>query len=325
MTQATYEEVTAAVHALEAEEIHGRLRWSAIIGGTAAALGVGVLLYTLGLALGLTSVDVDDPSSLKTSGIFTGVWGLVAPLAALFIGGLVASRAATVATRGAGIMHGLVVWALTTLMGVWLIVNVVAATVGGAASAVRSVGSVGGAALGQVAQGAGGVGTLAQGLGVSWNDAIAPVNRRLQAQGKPAITAQQVEDAAKDVVQTAVREGRLDRGILTSAIADKTALSRADAEEIAASIESQLRGVSDRAQRSLGNAAQSVQSTALTAVDRTGKAFWGVFGALLAGLLAALGGALFGASERMQDAYARAQLKAHARVPGVARAGAVPH
>src|ERR1051325_12225951 len=78
------------------------ISWGAIFGGAFAALGLWMLLYAFGLAIGLTGLDPNDKGSLKSSGIFTGVWGLLAPLLALFIRGFVAGRGAGVFRSGPG-------------------------------------------------------------------------------------------------------------------------------------------------------------------------------------------------------------------------------
>src|SRR4051812_11214016 len=100
-----------------------RLSWSAIFGGTVAALGIWILLYSFGIAIGLSAIDPNQARSLKGSGIFTGLWSLIAPLIALFVGGLVAGRGAGSVTRVGGGTHGLVMWGLTTLAGVFLVMS----------------------------------------------------------------------------------------------------------------------------------------------------------------------------------------------------------
>ena len=53
-----------------------RLSWGAIFGGAVTALGLWVLLYAFGLAVGLSSLDPANPHSVRGSSIFTGVWAL---------------------------------------------------------------------------------------------------------------------------------------------------------------------------------------------------------------------------------------------------------
>jgi hypothetical protein len=257
--------------------LHGapvRMSWGAIFGGAVAALSVGALLHVLGFALGLTTLNPQDPASLKGSGVFAGIWAVLTSLVALFVGGLVAGRGAGVMTRVSGAMHGLVMWGLTTLVGAMLIVSIVSRAVAGLASVGEGVIQQGTqAARGQL---------NAQAI-------VDPINERLRAEGKPTVTAQQLEAASSDVMRQAVRTGQVDRRTLITSIAAHTNLSLADADQIATRIEQQMQG-----------ARTDLQSGAAQAADTTGKAFWGVFGALFLGLLAAVFGASLGVSKRQR-------------------------
>lgn len=284
------------------------LRWGSIIGGTVAALGVWMLLYALGLALGLSSMDPNDPSSARGAGIFTGIWGLIAPLIALFVGGMVASRGSgTVARQGAAI-HGLVMWGLTMLAGAYFLATVLGSVLGTVASAGKAAAGAAGSAVSSAAgaaQGnAGGLQNLAQSFGLDAQDALRPVNERLAAEGKPTITAAQLEAAVKDVVRTGVTEGNLDRQLLVSSIAQNTALSQQDSQEIANRVEAQFNEAKGQAQAQLQEVKQDVQTGALQAADATGKAMWGVFGALLLGLVSSILGAVAGVSKQRKVAVA---------------------
>src|SRR3954453_4415337 len=97
------------------------ISWGAVFGGTFVALGVWILLHTLGLAAGLTAIDPDNARSLKGVGIGAGICSMIAPLIALFAGGFVGSRTAGVIDRGTGALHGAVMWGLTTVAGVLLV------------------------------------------------------------------------------------------------------------------------------------------------------------------------------------------------------------
>jgi hypothetical protein len=250
------------------------LSWGAIFAGAVAALGVGALLHSFGLALGLSAINPDNPATLRPSGIFTGIWGLVAALLALFVGGFVAARGAGVFTRAAGALHGLVMWGLTVIAGLWLVGNIASAVISGAAVFGRA------AVQGAESRESSG---LVDRFGITSADVVAPVNERLRASGRPEVTPQELERATRDVVQQAVREGRLDRQMLVQAIAQNTALTRAEASDIAG-----------RMQAKFETATTKMQGTALEAADAAGKALWGVFGALFLGLVAAILGAIVG-------------------------------
>jgi hypothetical protein len=269
-----------------------RLSWGAIFGGAVTALGLWVLLYALGLAAGLSSLDPAHPHSARSSGIFTGIWALLSPLIALFIGGWVAGRGSNIFTRAQGATHGLVMWGLTTLLGASMVAVVMSAIVGGAVSAGKAAVSAGAGAVGAVASG---TGNAARSLGIDTNAALGPINERLRAEGKPTITAEQLQAGTRDVAQTALQQGRLDRETLVSALVQNTGLSRADAEDIGGRIEAQYQGASAQVQNGLHAAAAKAEAGALKAGDVTGKAMWGVFGALLMGLIAAVAGGALGA------------------------------
>lgn len=255
------------------------MRWGSIVGGTVAALGIAVLLYSLGLALGLSAIDPQDPGSLRPSSIFTGIWALVVSLVALFVGGYVAARGASALTRMAGGLHGLVMWGLTVVAGMWLLGNVVSGLVSGASVMTRS-------AADAVRGGSMALPQLTQQFGLGLDDALMPINARLQAEGKPTVTPQQLEASTRDVVQSGLRQGRLDRQTLISALTANTALGPNDAADLAARIETRF--TQSRAE---------MRQDALSVAEDTGKAFWGVFGALLLGMLAAVGGALVGSAK----------------------------
>ncbi len=275
-----------------------RMSWGAVIGGVVAALGVAILLYALGLALGLdVMVDPNDPGSLRSSGIFTSIWMLVTSLIALFVGGLVAGRGSNALTHMSASIHGLVMWALTTLAAVWLVLNVFGSVISGVASVGKTAVEAG---AGAIAGGAEQAGDLAKRLGFDAETALEPINQRLQAEGKPAITPEQLEAATKDVAQTAVRSGRIDREQLITAIGQNTALSRADAQEVAGRIEQQFSQGRERVKGTLSQAGETLQTGTLKAADATGKVFWGVFFAMALGLGAAIGGANVGIGRRQR-------------------------
>jgi hypothetical protein len=269
------------------------ISWGAIFGGTFSALGIWLLLYAFGLAVGLSTIDPNDAHSLKGSGIFTGIWGLLTPLIALFVGSLVAARVSGVPRRSEGAAHGLVMWGLTTVAGAYMVFMMMGAVLAGVVSLGKTAVQAGGAAVGAAATGAAGAGATAQNIGIDADDALGPVNQRLREEGKPAVTADQLKAATQDVMQTAVREGRMDRQVLTTAIARNTQLSQADADEIAGRLEQQFNARKEQLGNRVQEAARTAQTGALKAAEASGKAFWGVFGALLLGLIAALiGGAL---------------------------------
>ena len=137
-----------------------------------------------------------------------------------------------------------------------------------------------------------------KGLGVDADDLLAPVNQRLRAEGKPAVTASTLEAAARDALNTAVRTGTFDRAVVVDALARNTALTPRDANDVAAAVEARWQSLKDRA-----NAfAERARRAGLQALDTTGKALLGLAIALLLGLGAAMGGSLLtGERDRRAD------------------------
>jgi len=286
-----------------------RISWGAIFAGAVSALGLWMLLYAFGLAVGLTTLDPNNRGSLRSSGIFTGVWGLVAPLIALFVGGFVAGRGAGIFRRAEGAVHGVVMWGLVTVMGSFLVISAAAAVVRGVAAMGQAAVRAGGSAVGAVADKSGGLGAMAQQFGIDADDALRPVNDRLREQGQPPVSAEQLQAATRDAVQSAVPEGRVDRDLLVRSIAQNTSMSRPDVEETATRIHMQI----DNAKNQMGQRVQSAETGALKAAESSGKVFWGVFGALLLGLIAAAIGAALGVPQL--HARRRERVVAPAPVP----------
>lgn len=267
--------------------------WGSIFAGTLIAVGAWLLLHLLGMGIGLTAIQPHDPGSLRSVGIGAGVWALVAPILALFVGGLAAGKLAQPLGRVAGVIHGAVLWALATVVSITLLWMALTAVIGGAVSAGASVASAtAGGAVAAVGAGAGAEITP-ESLGLSTDDLLAPVNRRLQSEGKPPLTGEELMTTAKKALRTSVREGRLDRQLVVNALAENTALSPAEAADIAGQLE---RGYDTR----MHELADTARTRALEAAEGTGKALLGLSLAMLLGLGAAVGGAVVGVHRYQQ-------------------------
>ncbi|MBZ5715818.1 hypothetical protein [Nannocystis pusilla] len=262
--------------------------WGSIFAGTLIAVGAWLLLHLLGMGIGLASIQPHHPGSLRSVGIGAGVWTMIAPLLALFVGGLAAGKLAGPLDKAGGAIHGAVVWALATVASITLLWMALTAVLSGAVAAGSSVASAtaGGAAAAVSAGATGEIGEMGfESLGLSTDDLLAPVNRRLQSEGKPPVTTDQLVASAKKALQTSVRQGRLDRQSVVDALAENTALTPAESAEIA----DRIVGAYDNRVTELGHTAKT---KALEAAEGTGKALLGLSLAMLLGLGAAVGGAL---------------------------------
>lgn len=276
-----------------------QLRWSALFGGLVVALGTWLLLTVLGLAAGLSAMNPADPASARPAGIGTGIWSLVVPLVALFIGGLVTARTAGVIDRTEGAIHGAVVWALAMMGTVALIGVVVRGVVSTAVGVTAKAASVAGSAVSGAAKSSDDIG---KSLGFDINTLLAPINQRLNEQGKPSVTGGQLQAVARESGQTFVSQGGIDKEQLVASVARHTQLSDADAREVADSIETQFNQARSQLQSQLSQVGQDVQQGALVAADKTGKGLWFVFFGMLLALASAILGAFVGLSRSQREA-----------------------
>jgi hypothetical protein len=266
------------------------MSWGAVLAGTVLAVGLWVLLQALGMGLGLAAIDTDDAGSLKGAGIGTGIWSIIASLIAMFAGAVLAGRLAGTRDSKVGAMHGSVMWALATGIGLWAMVSIISGLASGAAR-------IGGAAVGATSSvvsgavaGSDKLGDVGQALGIDASDLVAPINERLRAQGKLGVTADQLNATARAVAQRGVRQGKLDREVLVEELARNTQLSRADAEDIADQFGARYEELATQVGSRVDQLGEDAKHTALEAADKTGKA-------MLAGgvmMLLSLGAALVG-------------------------------
>jgi hypothetical protein len=269
-----------------------RLSWGAVFGGAVSALGLWALLYVFGLAVGLSTIDPNGVRSLRPSAMFAGIWAVIAPLIALFIGGWVAGRGAGFVGRAGGAVHGLCVWSLTTIFGGSLVLAGLSTILAGVATVGHAVNPGGNPGAATAEPGPEAAPTLSLNVG----EALRPVNDRLMAHGQPPVSVAAVEDAARRAASAALAQGHWDHDTLANALTLDTGLSQADASEVVDRLESQYREQVTDMQMRAQDAADNARANALKAAEKSGKAFWGLFGALLFGLMASLLGGAAGAS-----------------------------
>lgn len=247
------------------------LRWSPIFGGAIFAIGLWTLLQVLGMGAGLAAIDTDNAGSLRSAGIATGIWSIIAPLIAMFAGGLLAGRTSGTRDRKVGAMHASVMWALALGIGLWAMMSMLSSVVG-------SVSHVAGAA--------GSATTAVVSKNLDTDDLVGAINARLAREGKPQVSKSDLEQTVKTLAQRGISGGTVDRQAIIDELARSTSLSRRDAEEIATDVENKYGEVSSRAEQ-MG---QDAKHMALVAADKTGKAL--LLGGLM--MLLSLGAAIAG-------------------------------
>jgi hypothetical protein len=118
-----------------------RISWGAVLAGAAIVIAVHVSLSPLGFGIGMSTVApaAGDTPQAPSIGIAAGVWWVISNLIALVIGGYVAARLSGMPTRGDGIIHGVLVWAVTLLITMYLLTTSIGSIVGGAFNVVGNV------------------------------------------------------------------------------------------------------------------------------------------------------------------------------------------
>ena len=111
------------------------IRWGAILGGVVVGLSTQLVLALLGVAAGLSAVDVTERDigvgNVSNAPMWTGIWQGVSMLIAAFVGGYVAARMSGLRRRSDGMLHGFVSWGATTLLFAVLSATAVGSLFGG--------------------------------------------------------------------------------------------------------------------------------------------------------------------------------------------------
>lgn len=97
--------------------VRSRISWGAILAGAAVAMAIYALLMALGVAVGMS---VSDEVNANTLGTSAGVWGFISLLIALFTGGWVTTQVTVGESRTEAILYGVVLWATTSVLLLWI-------------------------------------------------------------------------------------------------------------------------------------------------------------------------------------------------------------
>lgn len=161
-----------------------RTSWGAIFAGTTVVLATQLLLSTLGLGIGASTVNpLTEQNPLSGLGTGAAIWFGISTLLSLFAGGWVAGRLAGVPLKTDSMLHGLLTWGLSTLLTFYLLTSAVGGLLSGTAHAVG-----------------GAVSTATQGAATAAGGAADQPQIMGQARGaidKAANEAQQLKDQAQ--------------------------------------------------------------------------------------------------------------------------------
>lgn len=190
MRDRTYDEVNVYPTTVLSARLR-RISWGAILAGVVIALMTMFALNMLGISIGAASINPFNeaepvPSSLDTAAM---IWFAASNLIALFAGGLVAARMAGLHDQMDGVLHGLVTWAVTTLVTIFFLTTSVGSILNTLTNAVSQTLSTAGQAISEVSP------EVAQAIDVQ-NSTLQGIQNEVASLLLPAGTTNQTTDPA---------------------------------------------------------------------------------------------------------------------------------
>jgi len=279
-----------------AESASSAVSWAAIIAGAVVASALSLALIMLGAGLGLVSVSPWSTNnvSVTTFGVLAAAWFIAVQLFASGVGGYLAGRLRTrwvmvhtdeVYFRDTA--HGLLVWALSTIVGAWLLGSAASSVASGVAhlgaSAIEAAGAAAGGPAAQVA----GQAASSEGNPTGYFTDLMFRSDHPDASGNSAASHAEIGR----ILATDLLSGTMpapDKTYVAQVVAARTGLSQADAEK-------RVTDVFDEAQNAKQKAADAAKSAA-DAARKTGVyvALWAfislLVGAFSASYMATVGG-----------------------------------
>ncbi len=243
-----------------------KVSWGGIFGGVLVALGLLMLLTSLGLAVGISAVEPGETEA-ATLGTGAGIWGAVSLLVALFVGGLTATRVSAITDRSTSFFEGALVWVVSVLLMAYFATSGVTTLAGGAFRVVGGATET----LGQAVQAQGG------GVGIDTSGTAQQIAERLRDSETAARIASVTGLPQSEVRATLERTAQN-----VEANADDPVRAAEAAREGAAQLMQQARSSGALAAR-----AEQIQPEASAAA-------WITFAALVLSLAAAVLGAMVG-------------------------------
>jgi MFS family permease len=162
-----------------------RLSWGAVIAGVILSMIVYLIMSVLGTAIGASLLSpLAKADTLRGFGFGSGIWVIVTTVLAVFIGSYYAGRCAPVL----GWLHGLLSWAVMTLLIVYGMTSLITGAVSTAGSVVATGAQVGAAAANQSGHG---------------NQMVDSAKQQLQAAMASAASAASSPDAEQNARQAA--------------------------------------------------------------------------------------------------------------------------
>jgi hypothetical protein len=202
------------------------ISWGAVIAGAIIGLVVQLILNMVGIGIGLSTVDVvagDTPSASSIS-IGAGLWWVISGIVAAGIGGYLAGRLSGKPSHSTTAYHGLISWAVSMLVVIYLVSSATSGLIAGAFNGATSMLGGAGKAVGSSAQ------TVVQAAAPSLNNMNDPMSR-IEGQVRSASGGQDPA-ALRDAAASSVRAALSGDPGQQAAATDKAAEALAKAQGI---------------------------------------------------------------------------------------------
>jgi len=262
---------THAVGSVTREANTSAVSWPAIIAGSVVAAAASLILLALGSGIGLASVSPwpGSGASVMTFTVLTAIWLIVVQWVASGLGGYLTGRLRSkwISTHTHEVFfrdtaHGLLMWALATVLGTVLLASALSTALG---AGIRAAGSAT----------SGGGNTTASAVNPYDVDSLFRSSHPDTSASSSNVSAETTRILGKAL--TAGSMPAADRNYLAQLIAAKTGLSQEEARQRVDTVTTEARNAADAARK-----ASAMASTYL--------ALSMLIGAFIAAVAAAMGG-----------------------------------
>lgn len=280
----------------DGETLRSGVSWAAIFAGAVSAAALSLILALLGTGLGFSTLSPYEDHSAVVMGVSTILWVTLTSIFASGIGGYMAGRLrvkwSTVHNNEVffrDTAHGMLAWAVATLLTAAMFGSALTSVISGAATAGAGVAktvATAGAAAGSVAAKNSDMGSTMN-PGDYFTD-------MLMRSDKPVTDASANPRAeVARIFATSMHNGSLaadDRTYLAQTVAARTGMTQADAEKRVDDVYARMNAAAEKAKATAKDVADKARKTAATA------ALWLtvslLLGAFVASLAATFGGRL---------------------------------
>lgn len=190
-----------------------RISWSAVFAGVLLAMVIQIMFSLLGVGIGLSTLDfAEEGNPARGLGLGSGIWYGLTLLIALAAGGWVAGRLSSAPRSFDGIIHGLLTWALTTILTLYFITSTIGGLIGGVSrflgNTLSTVGNVAGAGIAQAAPQLGdAIQKEAREQGIDVTSLRSEVEQVLRQTGDPNLNPERLENKAEQAGEQAKAAG----------------------------------------------------------------------------------------------------------------------